>query len=284
MSKKNLSGTAIEGGRSGYSKNERRESSRHERANMHTLIAGAHGDPEAFDDVVLPQRKKAYKDFADKLNPVQRWMDDRVGKSWNKTYSLLKKKFDSRTTAGRHIVYDHMLRDVWTSPDRTSEFAQYHRYYVDIRGIMRKMPSWRQENEELAQKLRAEKIQIEKWLDRRMIGKIGNVLYWYNPTVRYNNYKYDWYSGRYNTPGYGVTGVNSATSAFIYPLEVRFLRGDRLTGKDIEFFTKLMPNHKDTLLKHAKILAACNCIHAVHHHHDNGECRITGCKCEVKWI
>lgn len=276
MSKKNIARTAIEGGRTGYSKHERRESSQHERANVRTIISGAHGDPEVFDDVMLPKRKKVYKDFDDKLNPVERWLDSRVGKSWNKTYSLLKEKFDSRTTAGRHIVYDHMLRDIWMSPDYSDRHAQYHRYYVDNRGILRKMPSWRKQNEEIYKKLADEKVRIEKWLEHRMIGKVGNVLYWYNPTVCSFVHKFDWYDGRYNAPYYGSGGL-------IYPLDVRFIRGDRLSGKDIEFFTKLSPNHKNILLKHAKTLASCSCIHAVHHH-IAGECRIMGCKCNVKWL
>lgn len=276
MSKKNISRTAIEGGRSGYNKYERRESSQHERANVRTMIAGAHGDPEAFDDVVIPKRKKVYKDFADKLSPVQRWMDDRVGKSWNETYSLMKQKFDSRTTAGRHIVYDHMLRDVWMSPSYADRYARYRRYYVDDQGILRKMPSWRKDNEKIAEKLRAEKVQVEQWLDKRLIGKIGNVLYWYNPTVRNYDIKFDWYGGKYNYPGYGIF---SST----YPVENRYLRGDRLTGRDIEFFTKLDQNHKDVLLKHSDVLGLCNCIHAIHHHY-NGECQIDGCKCRIKWI
>lgn len=279
MSKKNIARTAIEGGRSGYSKHERRESSQHERVKVRAMIAASHGDPEAFDDVVIPKRRWAFKDFQDKLSPVRKWMDDRVGKSWNKTYSLMKQKFDSRTTAGRHIIYDHMLRDVWMSSDYSDNYAKYHRYYVDDQGILRKMPSWRKDNAKVAEKLRVEKIEVEQWLDKRLIGKIGNVLYWYNPTVRGYDIKFDWYGGKYNYPGYG----SFASSSYIYPVENRYLRGDRLTGRDIEFFTKLDPNHKEILLKHSNVLGACNCVHAVHHHY-GGECHIPGCKCEIKWV
>ncbi len=276
MSKKNLGGTAIEGGRSSYNKWDRRESSQLERVNVRNLIAGQHGYAESFDDVNFPVRKKVYKDFDDKLNPVERWMDSRVGKSWNKTFSLIKEKFDSRTTAGRHIINDHIIRDVWPFPNYFDRFARYRRYYVDDYGILRKTPSWRKESEEVAKKLQEEKVRIEKWLNYRMIGKIGNVLYWYNPTV-HRNYKFDWYSGKYNEPSYGYG------SGLAYPAEVRYIRIDRLSGKDIEFFTKLADIHKDILLKHSKTLGACNCIHAVQHHYA-GECRIPGCKCEVKWV
>jgi hypothetical protein len=276
MSKKNISKTAIEGGRTFRSKDLRRESSQTERSNVNAMIAGQHGYAESFDDLNFPKRKKVYKDFFDRLSPVERWLDSRVGKSWNKTYSMLREKFDSRTTAGRHIVNDHILRDIWPFPNYSDSLARYRRYYVDDRGILRKAPSLRKEREEAYNKLKEERTRAEEWLEHRMIGKIGNVLYWYNPTVRSYSHKFDWYEGRYNVPAYG-------TSNFIYPLEMRFIRGERLKGRDIEFFTKLAPNHKDVLLKHSKTLGACNCIHAVHHHYA-GECRIEGCKCAVKWV
>lgn len=276
MSKKNLGGTAIEGGRTFRSKDLRRESSQTERSNVNAMIAGQHGYAESFDDLNFPKRKKVYKDFFDRLSPVERWLDSRLGKSWNKTYSMLREKFDSRTTAGRHIINDHILRDIWPFPNYSDSLARYRRYYVDDRGILRKAPSLRKEREEAYNKLKEERIRAEEWLEHRMIGKIGNVLYWYNPTVRSYSHKFDWYEGRYNAPAYG-------TSNFIYPLEMRFIRGERLKGRDIEFFTKLASNHKDVLLKHSKTLSACNCIHAVHHHYA-GECRIEGCKCAVKWV
>lgn len=274
MSKKNLSKSTIEGGRTGYNKQERRESSQQERSNVHTLIAGSHGDSEVFDEVLLPKRKKIYKVFRDKLHPVRRWMDDRVGKSWNKTYSLLKEKFDSRTTSGRHIVYDHILGDVWMSPDRSDTLAQYHHYYVDHRGILRKMPSWRQENAEIRKKLQEEKIQIEQWLNRRMIGKVGNVLYWYEPTILGAVGKFDWWYGKYND------NLNHYGN---YDATTRFLRRERLNGQEIEFFTKLVPHHKEILLKHAITLGSCQCIHTITQHL-HGVCQITSCKCELKWI
>jgi len=269
MSKKDISRTAIEGGRSGFNKNERYISYADERSKVHTIIAGAHGDPEIFDEVLIPKRKKVYKDFKDKLSPVERWMNDRVGKSWNKTYSLLKKKFDSRTVAGRHIVYDHILRDIWMSPDRSDKFAIYHRYYIDNNGILRKTESWNKENKELSEKIKQEKIEIEKWLDCRMIGKTGNVLYWYNPTVKSHVEKFDWWAGKFNS-----------VESYYNP---RFIKGDRLSGRDIEFFTKLFLNHKSILLKNSKVITSCQCSHGLQYH-VNDECRIPDCNCEVKWI
>lgn len=269
MSKKKLERTAIEGGRTGYSKHDRRESSQIERSNVRTFIAGSHGDPEIFDEVSIPKRKKVYKDFNDKLNPVERWIDSRVGYSWNKTHSLLKTKFDSRTTAGRHIINDHILGTIWLSADRTEELAKYHRYFVDQRGILRKTPSYKEKYEKLNKEMAAEKTSIIKWMDYRMISKEGNVLYWYIPTVKYYSLKFDWYTGKYD-----------ARDMYSYP---RFIKSERLSGADIQFFTKLYPQHKKILLLHSEFITSCKCNHGVNHHY-KGVCQIYDCKCNIKSI
>lgn len=265
MSTKDISKTPIEGGRTYHSKIKRRESSQHERRQVHTSICASHMDPDFFDNKFLPERKKVSKNFFDKLNPVERWMDKRIGKPWNKTYCLLKTKFDSRTTAGHHIVYDHIIQDVWISLDHSNKIVKYYRYYVDSYGVLRKTPSRCKENDDLINRLDAEKRRVEKWLDKRMIGKIGNILFWYCPTVRSHVENFDWWVGKYNT--------------FYYSFSPRFVKNDRLNGNDIEFFTKLSPHHKETLLKFSKIISTCQCIHEARHHDVDGRCRIVNCNC-----
>lgn len=240
MSTKNISRTPLEGGRYSYNKYERRKSSKYERIRANNIITGSHNDVDSIDDVVIPTRKKIQKEFQDKISPIERWMDDRVGKPWNKTYSLLKERFDPRTTAGRHIVYDHILKNVWLSSDHSYELVKYYRYYVDADGILRKNTSLREEYKKIAKHSSEEKIKIEEWLAYRMIGKIGNVLYWYNPTVKSHMRKFDWWTGKYN---------RTQTDGFMFVFEPRFIRNDRLSGADIEFFTKLLPHHKDVLLR-----------------------------------
>ncbi len=270
MSKKNISKSAIEGGRAHHNKWRRRHSSKTERANMHTFISSIQGDYESFDEFSLPKRKKVYKEFTDKLSPLERWLDTRVGKSWNKTYSLIKERFDSRTTPGRHIINDHILRDVWRSLDKTTPVAKYHKYFVDTGGILRKTPSYRKEYEEIHQKMQEEKSRIQSWLNSRMIGKVGNVLYWYTPTVTpATPLKFDYYLGRYDD-----------RDIYFVP---RFLRSERLRGDDIDFFTKLFPFHKEALLKNSDILTRCTCNHGIQQHL-GGLCQIPECKCNVKWV
>ncbi len=113
MSTKRLSRTAIEGGRTGYSKNERRQSHRDERTYVRSELSKIKNGSQG--DVVLDRRETVYVSFADKLGPAKRWLERQVGRPWDEVYASLKKAFDPRTTAGRHLVYDHMLPWVFGS-------------------------------------------------------------------------------------------------------------------------------------------------------------------------
>lgn len=264
MSKKNLSRTIIEGGRTKRSKYYRENCIGSERTAVRTIISGSHGDSDFFDDVVIPKRDKSSKDFYDRLSSVERYLDSRVGKSWNKTFSYLKENFDIRTTAGRHLIYDHVLNDIAFSKEKHSLYDKIARYYVDKSGILRKNPKSKYNPEERAKKEK----EIREWLSGRMIGKVGNVLYWYNATTKIGSLVFNFYYGRYES------------EAWLFP---RFIQGERLKGKDIEFFTKLDPFYKDALLKNSKILTRCVCVHPIQHH-VGGMCQIPDCKCNIKWV
>jgi hypothetical protein len=133
MTTKNLARTVIEGGR--YHRNcwDRRQSHGEHRVREHEvstrLVKGAD-----YDALVYPARRVVHRSFADKLRPAERWLAKRVGRSWSKTRSELFTRFDTRTTAGRHVLFDHLLTDV--AGERN---AWRPDYYVDDRGILRKV-------------------------------------------------------------------------------------------------------------------------------------------------
>lgn len=141
MSTKNLARTAIEGGRTGASKYQRRMSHRYHRAAvrgyLHKLLLDK--DRDVYHRKPVPTIREAvgtygYEiSFADNLNPVQRWLDKKVGRPWNEVKAAIHKRFDSRTTAGRHILYDHILTDVVNHTDVRS----YMDYVIDPDGILR---------------------------------------------------------------------------------------------------------------------------------------------------
>src|SRR4051812_1474335 len=119
MATKNISRTVIEGGRRHYNSYARRASNSDHRAAERVFLRRIVLDPNG---ALEPIRAHVAKDFYDKLAPAERWMRRQVGRPWNKIYAEIRARFDIRTTAGRHIVFDHMLR--WVR--RGCDDVNYH--------------------------------------------------------------------------------------------------------------------------------------------------------------
>lgn len=252
MSTKKLDKTAIEGGRINGYKYERKQSLRSARRGVKQILQSVR-DYEDFYEVEFPEREKSSywpsEKFKDKLSPVYRWIDKRVGMPWDETYSLMRKRFDARTTPGRHILFDHMLGQVWRSQDHTTEESDRYEYYVDGYGILRKNENYRtryQSQDWVA--IRAERERISDWLGGRLIGKVGNVLYWFEPvrpipsTVRLRwTYNADF--------GYVYFSQGSW-----YCWYTSFRQGGRLKGPDVEYFSKLHERNKEVLLDNSPLL------------------------------
>lgn len=135
MSTKNLARTIIEGGRRSVSKDARHDSNVKNRRAINQFCHTLGNDPESWDDADIPLRRKYYKEFDDKLGPVYKWLDSKVGQRWDDVHSLICSTFDTRTIAGQHIVYDHLIRSVQTSlpVDRYN----YYKWFVDENGDLR---------------------------------------------------------------------------------------------------------------------------------------------------
>ena len=124
MSTKNLARTIIEGGRHTGNKWDRRNSHAEERAALKNYMSEVTLDPSNYDEYDVEPIEPIYKSFDDKLSPIYRWLHRQVGRLWDEVRSDISKTFDTRTTAGRHIVYDHLLNSVEVTPD-----LHYGRYY-----------------------------------------------------------------------------------------------------------------------------------------------------------
>lgn len=190
MSTKNLARTIIEGGRHKGNKWDRRNSHAEERARVRNYIKEVELDLENYEEYDPEPIQHVYKGFDDKLGPIYRWLNRQVGRPWDEVRADVAKEFDTRTTAGRHIVYDHMLQSVQTSPepryrysyrpeDPTTSYSD-HDYYVDAEGILRKkrylgrrhyrdpVPEWNTK-------------QLANWLNGRIVGQVGNKFFWFAP-------------------------------------------------------------------------------------------------------
>lgn len=254
MSKKNLARTAIEGGRIGSNKFERRESTQIERVNTRLAFATVHNDVELLQDVVLPERRPVYKEFSDKLNPVYRWLDSHVGESWDEIHSLLISKFDDRTTSGRHILYDHILREVCVD-----NFQRYQTYYVDDKGFLQKKERrakqrWPRPNAWTDPVSIKKKQTILTWMGINKIGIVGDNLYWYVPTsskitivvawngegiLLYQRERKD-YKIIVNEKGIRVNDYSVPPTIKLTPVGVPSYRQDKkFSAKDLDFFYTL---------------------------------------------
>ena len=180
MATKRLSRTAIEGGRTRYSKHERRQSYADERARARDVLRKVLVDADLADEWGIEKRQKVGKDFADKRGPPKRWLRKQAGRPSNEVYSDLKRSFDPRTTAGRHLVYDHMLHWVdrgedlrWRRPELT----------VDNDGILRESPLTKRQHFD-GWRVYRETQRATKWMAGRKILDYGTVQFWAVPVER----------------------------------------------------------------------------------------------------
>jgi hypothetical protein len=179
MSTKNLARTVIEGGRVPQNRTERRQSNQLARraarqVSNHTLHLQV---PEA---AIYALRKQVDRRFSDKLGPAKRWLGSQVGRPWNKVRGELIERFDARTTAGRHILFCHLLSDV----TMYGEVLARHRrrpFRVDAHGILRTCPqprfSW-YHKPALSEPEEA----IVSWIGDRRIAERGAQVYWFTVT------------------------------------------------------------------------------------------------------
>lgn len=200
MSRKNLSRTVIEGGRYRGNKTDRYISNAEERARVRNYIQEVTLDPENYDEYDVEPREHVYKGFRDKLGPMYRWLQSQVGRPWDDVRSEVFTTFDTRTTAGRHIVFDHLLPAVTVgeepqyrysaNPDDPTTSYSDHDYYVDDDGILQKKRYLGRRHYRGYVKVPPfDTKQIANWLNGRIVGRVGNKLFWFVPTGKAKKHK-----------------------------------------------------------------------------------------------
>jgi hypothetical protein len=180
MSTKNLARSVIEGGRAPYNKFERRHSNAVQRSHERQIEQRLLGAVD-LDSYVFPRRESVYRGFDDKLSPAERWLASQVGRPWDKVRSEMLQRFDTRTTAGRHIVFCHLLQMVDLGTDALHWYP--YKVVVDAFGILRRARSrrsrfWRQRPEPLPEPEDA----LLRFLNGRRVAQVGSHLYWCTPT------------------------------------------------------------------------------------------------------
>lgn len=215
MSTKKLSRTVIEGGRTGSNKYDRRLSHSDQRAAERAFMADLRKDPEHFDEEMIERITPVYKGFTDKLRPMYRWIDAQVGRKWDDVRAEVFAKFDTRTTAGRHITFDHLLASIveterddrgFIAADIKTYSERYAEYYVDHDGLLQRN-SVRNNNWKWNTAPQEELDAITSWLSGRIIGEKGGTYYWFHSLD--GLWKCEWTRAIETTP-YGIRqGLNS---------------------------------------------------------------------------
>ena len=179
MSKKKLDRSILEGGRASSNVWDRRHSNRVARSSARIAAHKYSKDPELADYFSPKSRLPVSKQFNDKLSPIYRWLDSKVGCSWDDVYSEIKSKFDVRTIAGKHIVEDHLLSSVTIGEDYTKYRPRYG-YYVDDDGILRNAGRYRYMTPDVYPpgKKKMSMDEIRRWLKGRQIIVSGNKVFW----------------------------------------------------------------------------------------------------------
>ena len=224
MATKRLCRTAIEGGRTRYSKHERRQSYADERARARDVLRKVLVDADLADDLGIEKRQKVYKDFADKLGPPKRWLRKQAGRPWDEVYSDLKRSFDPRTTAGRHLVYDHMLHWVdrgedlrWRRPELT----------VDNDGILRESPRTPRHHSDSWRAYR-ERQGALRWTAGRKVVDYGTAQFWAVPVER-------------------IRRRLSPDAPKVDPAAVFYCQDRRLDAEEARFWQRLSPEVRKEL-------------------------------------
>lgn len=196
MATKNLARTVVEGGRTGHSKFERQCFMRQERRATRNFLRLVRQDQLYFEERPVPIRQRAYKSFADKLSPAYRWLDSRVGKEWDQSHSALFRKFDTRTIAGRHIVFSHMLSSVNSASDDHAFFRYSQpKYIVDSNGVL--THGRRHRHEVYERDLKSYEPHISEWRKNRHIIQHGKYFFWLVPVVQNGSIGGSWVLARF---------------------------------------------------------------------------------------
>ena len=198
MSKKHLARTAIEGGRASYNQFERRNSHVGERQD-----ARAFCDSARFIDgdelPAAPRRQPVRRSFSDKLAPVHRWLDRQIGRPWDDVYADIRARFDARTTAGRHILYCHMLRDVDRFGDVSMGWWRFD-LVIDDHGILRAAEGYLgRGRHDRGKRWRPPAVSdraMKAWANGRKVGLRGPVAFWFYPIVHEDNTQIYYRQGR----------------------------------------------------------------------------------------
>lgn len=137
MSTKDLARTAIEGGRRRFNTFERRYSHHAARARERDLLRQLVLEEHELDELTFVPLHKVHREFHDKLGPIERWLAAQADRPFRKVHQELFERFDVRTLAERHVVFDHLLPGRFVREDGRWTVHRRMEFWIDRHGILR---------------------------------------------------------------------------------------------------------------------------------------------------
>lgn len=181
MATKNLARTVIEGGRARFNKFDRRYSNRQIRRKVRQYAHRIRLDPDGGEGSAAPIREPVWRAHHDRLAAAERWLASFVGRPWNDARAEIARRFNTRTVAGQHIVFDHLLPSVLGSG---RDFSGRHDFEIDEEGVLQRLQRPRRSSPWKLPpgKLRPSPRQIDAWARSRLVGRRGPGWFWFQPT------------------------------------------------------------------------------------------------------
>lgn len=226
MATKNISRTAIEGGRS----NSWKVLTRHFEKSFRQKSRIFDEDSD-YPSKVKSLNMRYYQ--TDHLNPVLNFLISRVGKPWNDVYSEICKRFDRRTVAGQHILQH--IKDFF---DQDSSKPGINGLYINSFGILSRKEEkfYRKSFKRVSSEIFD---QVELFLQNRCIRRLGSNYYWLEPVSSI-------YFGR----GWDRFNIAISELSIKYSLDLkpRFRQGILLTKSEIKIFKSFPETLKNSIL------------------------------------
>jgi len=193
MGTKYLARTAIEGGRRSSQRDEEHEWTKSARVHWNQYCNQIRFDQELADSWQPDDRKcDWHKEFDDKLTPIYRWLQSRVGRPWAEVRHEIKTRFDIRTTAGRHIVYDHLIDRIKGAGSKEMSGYDSDDWRIDENGILRGL-YWKFNNQRKHRKrrnpIKRKAVRRRRWTNDqiwmffrgRQVTKVDGIWHWNDP-------------------------------------------------------------------------------------------------------
>ncbi|MBI4434681.1 hypothetical protein HY635_02595 [Candidatus Uhrbacteria bacterium] len=238
MATKDLGRTPLEAGNTTEYHETRREVRRRYRHEAKAFCRVAARNPELADEApapVAPEHRRPNGCWQvdmhdDRIGPVKRWIHSKVGRRWDDVYSEIRRTFDVRTLAGRHIVEQHLLQYVDIHGNQS-----YSDLIVDDDGVLRVRDDGRRHY--CVARCPVSEQALNRWLAGRKVGRRSSRLFWFVSTLGFRVVKETRTETKFERNG---RKLNIHHIPVEVPITLSAYRQDRpLTSTEIAFYERL---------------------------------------------